>query len=225
MRSLPLLLAGALLSASVSAQNLSSLSQDEASDGLKDALEQSVQLAVKQLGKPGGFANDPLVRIELPGRLEQAARLMKQVGLGAQADELEKRMNLAAEAAVPQARTLLAEAVRNMTLADAKGILSGGEDSATQYLKRSSGEQLRQRFLPIVAQATEQFDLTQQYNALASQAATFGMLDNKHGSIEEYVTEQTLNGLFKVIGQQEKGIRGNPAAAATGLAQRVLSAH
>ncbi|KAF1051349.1 MAG: hypothetical protein GAK43_02448 [Stenotrophomonas maltophilia] len=216
------LFAGVVLSANAFALSLSSLSQTDASGGLKDALTQGAQIAVQQLGKPGGFSNDPAVRIELPGKLGKAAKVMKQFGMGEQVQQLETGMNKAAEAAVPQAQALLVDAVKKMTVQDAKGILQGGNDSATEYLEHSSREQLRQRFLPIVKQATDQVGLAKQYNAFASQAAAFGVGDAKSANIESYVTEQALDGLFKVIAEQEKSIRKNPAAAATSLAKKVF---
>ena len=179
-------------------------------------------MAVQQLGKPGGFSNDPEVRIELPGKLGKAARTMKMMGMGAQVEQLETSMNKAAEAAVPEAQALLLDAVKKMTVTDAKGILSGPNDAATQYLNRTSREQIRARFLPIVKKATDQVGLAQQYNAFASQAATFGVIDAKSASVEGYVTEQALNALFEVIAKQEASIRQNPAGAATSLAKKVF---
>ena len=185
--------AGLLLSANVFALSLSDLSQQDASGGLKDALIQGAQVAVRQLGTPGGFSNNPDVRIELPGKLGKAAKTMKMMGMGAQVDQLEASMNKAAEAAVPQAQALLVDAVKKMTVADAKAILSGPQDSATQYLNKSSREQIRARFLPIVKQATDQVGLAQQYNAFAGQAASFGVVDAKSSTVESYVTEQALD--------------------------------
>jgi hypothetical protein len=216
------LCAGLLISASALALSLSDLSQGDASGGLKDALTQGAQIAVKQLGTPGGFSGNPDVRIELPGNLAKVAKKMKQFGMGDQVDQLEASMNKAAEAAVPQAQALLVDAVKKMTVSDAKGILSGGKDSATQYLNKSSREQIRAKFLPIVKQATDQVGLAKQYNSFAGQAATLGVLDAKSANIENYVTEQALNGLFEMIGKQEETIRKNPAAAATSLAKKVF---
>lgn len=216
------LLASALLSANAFALSLSDLSQTDATGGMKDALTQGAQIAVRQLGQPGGFSNDPQVRIELPGKLGKAAKTMKQFGMGAQVDQLEASMNKAAEAAMPQAQALLVDAVKKMTVKDAKGILQGGDDSATEYLDRSSREQLRAKFLPIIKQSTDQVGLAKQYNAFASQAAAFGVVDAKSANVEGYVTEQALDGLFKVIGEQEKNLRQNPTAAATGLAKKVF---
>ena len=218
------LIAGLLLSAGTFALSLSDLSQQDASGGLKDALIQGAQVAVKQLGTPGGFSNNPDVRIELPGKLGKAAKTMKMMGMGAQVDQLEASMNKAAEAAVPQAQALLVDAVKKMTVADAKAILSGPQDSATQYLNKSSREQIRAKFLPIVKQATDQVGLAQQYNAFAGQAASFGVVDAKSSTVESYVTEQALDGLFEMIAKQEANIRQNPAAAATGLAKKVFGA-
>lgn len=130
------LLTGLMLSASAWALSLSDLSQGDANKALKDALSQGTKVAVQQLGRPGGFSNDPDVRIELPGNIGKASRMLKMMGMGAQVEELETGMNKAAEAAVPQAQALLLEAVKKMTVADAKSILSGGNDSATQYLNR-----------------------------------------------------------------------------------------
>ena len=214
--------AGLLLSASAFALSLNDLSQSDATGGLKDALTQSAQVAVKQLGVPGGFSNNKDVRIELPGNLGKVAKKMKQFGMGAQVDQLETSMNKAAETAVVQAQPILVDAVKKMTVEDAKGILSGGNDSATQYLNKTSREQIRAKFLPIVKQATDQVGLAKQYNSFAGQAATLGVVDAKNANIESYVTEQALNGLFEMIGKQEETIRKNPAAAATSLAKKVF---
>jgi len=218
------LCAGLLLSASALALSLGDLSQKDATGGLKDALTQGAQIAVKQLGTPGGFNNNPDVRIELPGNLGKAAKAMKMFGKGQQVEALEASMNKAAEAAVPQAQAILVDAVKKMTVADAKGILGGGDDAATQYLDKSSREQIRAKFLPIVKQATDQVGLVQQYNSFAGQAAVLGIGNAKTANVENYVTEQALDGLFKMIAQQESSIRENPAAAATSLAKKVFGA-
>ncbi|EPJ96029.1 MULTISPECIES: DUF4197 domain-containing protein [Pseudomonas] len=216
------LCAGLLICANAMALSLGDLSQKDATGGLKDALTQGAQVAVKQLGTPGGFSNNPDVKIELPGKLGKVASKMKAFGMGDQVDQLETSMNQAAEAAVVQAQPILVNAVKNMSVDDAKGILSGGQDSATQYLNKSSREQIRAKFLPIVKQATDKVGLAQKYNAFAGQAATFGVLDAKSSNIENYVTEQALDGLFEMIGKQEATIRQNPAAAATSLAKKVF---
>ncbi|MFC3607245.1 DUF4197 domain-containing protein [Stutzerimonas tarimensis] len=224
MRRFTALIAGLALSANALALSLADLTQSDANAGLRDALSQGAQVAVQQLGRPGGFSDDPALRIGLPGNLGKVAGTMKRMGMGAQVEQLEASMNRAAEAAVPEAEALLLDAVRQMTLADAKSILSGPPDAATTYLSRTSREQIRTRFLPIVKQATDQVGLAQQYNTFAGRAASFGALDAKSANIEGYVTEQALDGLFEVIARQEATIRENPAAAATGLAKKVFGA-
>jgi len=212
------------LCTSAFALSLADLSQGDASGGLKDALTQGAKVAVQQLGKPGGFSNNPDVRIELPGNLGKAAKTMKMMGMGAQVDQLEASMNKAAEAAVPQAQALLVDSVKKMTVQDAKSILAGPQDSATQYLNKTSREQIRAQFLPIVKKATDQVGLAKQYNSFAGQAASFGVIDAKSANIENYVTEQALDGLFAMIAEQEASIRENPAGAATSLAKKVFGA-
>ena len=224
MRVITTLTTGLLLSASAFALSLSDLTQSDASGGLKDALTQGAQIAVKQLGKPGGFSDNDEVRIELPGKLGKAAQTMKMMGMGEQVEELEASMNKAAEAAMPQAQAILVDAVKKMTVSDAKAILAGGEDSATQYLNKSSREQIRAKFLPIVKQATDKVGVAQQYNSFAGQAAALGVVDAKSANVENYVTEKALDGLFKMIAEQEASIRQNPAGAATSLAKKVFGA-
>lgn len=213
---------GLLFAAQACALSLNELSQNQAGDGMKAMLEQSARVAVQQLGQPGGFSNNPEVRIELPGNLGKAARAMKMLGKSKQVTALEDSMNSAAEAAVPQAQELLLDAVKKMTINDAKGILNGPNNSATAYLDRSSREQLRSRFLPMIQQVTQSSGLAQQYNNFAGQAASYGVIDTKDASIENYVTEQALDGLFTIIAEQEASIRQNPAQAATDIAKKVF---
>lgn len=216
------LCAGLLLSGAASALSLSDLSQSDASGGLKDALAQGAQVAVKQLGTPGGFNNNPQVRIQLPAKLEKANKLLGALGMGSQVQELENGMNSAAEAAVPQAQAILINAVKSMTVSDAKGILSGGNDSATEYLNKTSREEIRAKFLPIVKANTDKIGLAQRFNSVAGQAGSVAGLNAKTNTVEGYVTEKALDGLFKMIAQQEETIRKNPAAAATSLAKKVF---
>ena len=211
-----------LFSAQACALSLNDLSQNQAADGLKAMLEESTRVAVQQLGQPGGFNNNPDVRIELPGNLGKAARAMKMLGQGKQVTALENSLNNAAEQAIPEAQALLLDAVKNMTINDAKAILNGPENSATVYLDRSSRDQLRTRFLPMIEQATQSSGLAQQYNNFAGQAASFGVIDAKDASIESYVTEQALDGLFTIIAEQEASIRQNPAQTASDIAKKVF---
>jgi hypothetical protein len=145
------------------------------------------------------------------------------LGMGRQADELVTSMNRAAEMAVKEATPLLVGSVKNMSVSDAKGILTGGDDAATQYFRRTTSDALTQRFLPIVKQATERVQLAQQYNALAGQAAQYGLISKEDANIDLYVTRKALDGLFVVIAEQERMIRRDPMGATTSVAKKVFS--
>ncbi|WP_297911105.1 DUF4197 domain-containing protein [Thiomonas sp.] len=203
---------------------LGALSDSQVGQGLKDALGRGVDVAVSTLGRRDGFWGSPQWRIPLPPALEQASSLMRMAGLGAQADALQLAMNRAAEAAVPEARSLLVSAVRQMTITDAKNILTGGDHAATDYFRAKTQTQLQRSFLPIVHQQTRKVGLAQTYDRYASQAARFGLVKQDQASIDQYVTQQALDRLYQAIGDEEQSIRANPAAAGSALVRKVFGA-
>ena len=203
---------------------LAGLSDAEVGRGLKAALSRGADIAVRELGRENGFYGNAKWRIPLPPALDRAASLMRVAGLGAQADALELAINRAAESAVPQARTLLVDAVRTMSLADAKGILTGGDEAATDYFRRKTAAPLTQRFLPIVARATDRVGLARTYDRFAGQAAQFGLLQQDQSSIEQYVTAQALARLYQAIGEQERAIRADPLGTGSKLLGKVFGA-
>lgn len=206
------------------AAGLDAVSAEESSGALRQALSQGASAAVANLGRADGFLGNPKVRISLPENLQKAEKLMRKVGMGKYADELIVTMNRAAEAAVPEAKELLLNAVKQMTLQDAKAILTGGDDSVTQYFKRTTSTPLTEKFLPIVRQATERVELANKYNRYARQASKLGILDKKDASLEAYVTEKALDGLFLMIAEEERAIRKNPLGQASSLLQKVFGA-
>ncbi len=206
------------------ALTIADLSNQDAVLGLKDALIQGADRAVSQLGTANGFLGNPKVKIPLPGSLQKAERLMRMVGMGAQADELVTSMNRAAEMAVTEAKPLLVDAVKRMSVQDAKGILTGGDDAATQYFRRSTSAALTQKFLPIVKEMTARVNLAQLYNQYAGQAASFGVIDAKDANLDNYVTQKALDGLFLVIAEQERAIRKDPIGSASKMVQKVFGA-
>ena len=171
MRQLLVTLALVSFATHVAAADLSSLSSSEATSGLKEALMQGASKAVGKLGTMDGFLKNPKVKIPLPDSMKKAEKAMRMFGMGKQADELVLKMNRAAEAAVPEAKTLLVDAVKKMSVSDAKNILSGGSDAATQYFRKTTSGPMADKFLPIVKQATENVALAQQYNKFAEMAA------------------------------------------------------
>jgi hypothetical protein len=150
--------------------------------------------------------------------------VIRTIGMATQADELVVRMNRAAEAAVPQAKTLLTNAVKRMSVQDAKGILTGGDDAATQYFKRTTSEPLAKQFQPVVKKAMVKVKLAEKYNEIAASGARLGLVKEEEANLEDYVTRKTLDGLFVVIAEEEKKLRQNPAGAASSIIRKVFGA-
>jgi uncharacterized protein DUF4197 len=222
MRVIGGLLVGIVLSTRALALDLGSLSNADAVSGLKDALSQSSAAAVSKLGVENGFLGNDKVKIPLPDALKRVEGGLRLIGMQRQADELVTAMNRAAEQAVPEAKGLLLGAVKNMSVQDAKGILTGGDTAATEYFRKTTSSQLTAKFLPIVTKATAKVGLAEKYNNLAGRGAQLGLVDAKQAQIENYVTQKTLDGLFLMIAEQEKAIRTNPVGAATGMAKKVF---
>lgn len=218
------LLAGFSIAASAHALSLADISGQEAGGGLKEALTQGVGKAVDLLGRTDGFLGNPKVKIPLPGAMEKAEGLMRGLGMGKQADELITAMNRAAEAAVPEAKKLLVDAVKQMSVEDAKGILGGGNDAGTQYFKRKTEGPLAQKFQPIVRKAIEKVKLKDTYEKFAKKGAQFGLVKEKDAQLENYVTEKALDGLYLMIAEEERAIRENPVGATGNLARKVFGA-
>ena len=198
------------------------LTESDATSGIRAALERGAVSAVGLLGRPDGFLANPKVHIPLPGFLNEAARFLKATGQQRRVDELETALNRAAEAAVPEAKTLLVGAVKGMSVEDAKGILSGGDNSVTQFFATKTRAPLGERFLPIVKRATEKVSLVDKYNAVAGKVASFGLLSTQESNIHSYVTEKALDGLFLMIGEEEHKIRENPVATGSAILKKVF---
>jgi len=216
-------LAGLVISGHAAAQNLAGITNQDAVQALKDALVQGSNKAVSQLSAPNGFLGNPQVKIPLPDTIKRVESGLRMLGMGRQADELVASMNHAAELAVKEATPLLVSSVRSMSVSDAKGILTGPDDAATLYFRRTTSDALTQRFLPIVKEMTARVQLAQQYNALAGQAAQYGLISKEDANIDNYVTHKALDGLFIVIAEQERSIRRDPMGAATSIAKKVFS--
>jgi hypothetical protein len=200
------------------------LSNQDVQRGLKEALTRGADAAVAQLGQKDGFFGNDALRIPLPPALQKAEKAMRLLGMSSEADALVLSMNRAAEAAVPEAKTLLVGAVKDMTLEDAKGILTGGKTSATDFFRRKTEEKLAERFQPVVKSHTDRIGLAQQYNRYAGVAAQFNLLDKQQTTVESYVTQQALDRLYLLIGEKEAAIRANPVQAGSELLKRVFGA-
>jgi hypothetical protein len=200
------------------------LSEADASLGVRAALERGASSAVGLLGRPGGFLDNPKVRIPLPGFLKEAAKLAKFTGQQKRVDDLVTAMNRAAEAAVPEAKELLVSAVKAMSVDDARKIVTGGDNSVTQFFASKTRTSLAARFLPIVTKATEKVALADKYNALAGKAASTGLVKKEDANIQQYVTGKTLDGLYLMIGEEERKIRKDPIGTGSAILQKVFGA-
>ena len=217
-------LLGALALRQAHALTLADLSNADASKGLKTALEKGALSAVGLLSAPDGFLGNEKVRIPLPGYLNDAANLMRTLGQGARVDELITAMNRGAESAVPMAKDLLVNAVRTMSVTDAKGILAGGNTAVTEFFASKTRPALATKFLPVVTKATEKVGLADKYNQLAGKAAELGLVKKEDANIQQYVTGKTLDGLFFMISEEEKKIRQNPVAYGSAILTKVFGA-
>lgn len=213
-----------VLAASPAVAGIADISNADAVSGLKQALNDGSAAAVKLLGQENGYFGNAKVKIPLPPSLQKIESGLRMMGMKKQADELVLSMNRAAEAAAPEAKQLLVDAVKKMSVQDAKAILTGGDTAATDYFRRTTQPQLTQRFLPIVKKATDRVGLAQQYNSLAGQGAALGLVKQDDASIETYVTRKALDGLYLMIAEQEKSFRQNPVGATSDIVKKVFGA-
>ncbi len=206
-------------------QSLADLSTEQLTRGLKEALGKGLQQAIASLGKPGGFLTNLNVKIPMPEKMQAVEKALRTLGQEQLADEFITTMNKAAEQAVPAAADVFVGGLKNMTLDDAKMILSGPKDAATQYFHRTTGAELNQKFLPIVQQATAKSGATAAYKQLTEKAKLAGpFLSIPYLDLDAYVTGKAMDGLFTMVAEEEKRIRENPVARSTDLLKSVFGA-
>jgi hypothetical protein len=218
------------------------LSNTQADSGLREALRVATQRTVSRVGKPGGYLSDPAIKIPLPSYLASARDLLAKAGMSGMLDDLELRMNRAAEAAAPKAADIFGQAIASMSVSDAKGIITGPKDAATQYFKRTTTKPLTEAFRPIMEQSLSQAGATQAFQKVSKSVA--GSASSAGGGLgglaglagmggggsaapqgfdfTEYAVGKALDGLFHYIGQEEAAIRTNPAARSTELLKQVF---
>lgn len=209
---------------SASSTGLAGISNKDQVGSLKQALTQGAEMAVATLAKENGFLGNDKVRIPLPESLQKADNLLRKFGMSKYADDLNTSMNRAAEAAVPEAKNLLTGAVKKMTVSDAKAILMGGDDAATQYFRKNTEAALSEKFKPIVNNSMKKVKLAEKYDQFAGKGAKLGLVDERDTKLDDYITRKALDGLFLMMAEQEKAIRANPLQATGALAQKVFSA-
>jgi len=207
-----------------SAQSLSELSDKDLGAGLRGALERGAEIAVSLLGKKDGFWADERVRIPLPDWIKKVERAIKLLGKSKDIEDMKVAVNRAAEQAVPQAKALLMTAVRTMSVEDARQILTGGDNSVTQFFQSRTRDSLTQRFLPVVSNVTSRIGLAGQYNQLAAQVQQTGLikLSPDQARVENHVTSKALDGLYFMIAEEERKIRRDPVGTGSEILKRVF---
>jgi uncharacterized protein DUF4197 len=198
------------------------LTESDATGGIRAALQRGALSAVALLGRTDGFLGNPKVRIPLPGHLEDASNLLRKLGQGRRVDELVTSMNRAAERAVPEAKSLLVQAAKSISVEDALRIVRGGDTSVTEYFAGKTREPLGERFLPIVTRATERVALAEKYNAIAERASRFGLVRSEDANLQQHVTAKALDGLYLMIGEEERKIRRDPVATGSAILRKVF---
>ncbi len=197
-------------------------SEGDAAVGIRAALERGALAAVAQLGKSDGFLGNPLVRIPLPGYLNDAAKLMRTLGQGKKVDELVTAMNRAAEAAMPEAKSLFVSTIKAISVEDALKLVRGGNTAVTEFFAGKTRSPLGEKFLPIVTRATEKVQLAERYNAVASKAASMGLVKGDDANVQKHVTTKALDGLYFMVGEEEKKIRADPVKTGSAILRKVF---
>jgi hypothetical protein len=201
----------------------SGVTDSKASAGLKEALQVATEKAVALTGRPNGYFSDAAIKILMPQKLQTMQQGLRAVGYGPQIDEFVLSMNRAAEQAAPAAKQIFGEAITSMTFDDAKKILSGGNTSATDYFKAKTTDKLTAAFRPVIDKSMSEVGVTRQYQALMGKFETIPFAKTQSFDLDNYVTGKALDGLFHVVGEQEKAIRTNPAARTTELLKEVFA--
>jgi hypothetical protein len=190
--------------------------------GLKEALQIGTGKAVETVSAPDGFYNNPKIKIPLPGAVQKVEKALRLVGYGETVDAFELSMNRAAEKATPQAKALFVDAIKTMGFEDARKILNGGDNAATQYFEEKTSGRLQEMFKPIVNQTMGEVGVTKAYQDLDAKVQTIPMAGKMSFDLDQYVTDRTMSGLFTMLAEEEAKIRRNPAARTTDLLKKVF---
>lgn len=214
---------GASSAAGVGATALpAGMSDADIAKGLKEALGKGVSTSIASLGKTDGYMGNQAVRILLPQQLQKLEAPLRLAGQGQLIDDLVLAMNRAAEQAVPQAAVILGDAVKNMSVTDAKGILTGPQDAATQYFRKSSGDKIGQLMQPIISKATDSVGVAKAYKRLTANPMAASLAQSYGLDLDAYVNAKAQDGLFTLIAKEEADIRNNPAERTTSLLKKVF---
>ena len=194
----------------------------EVAAGLKEALTVGTENVVAQLGQPGGFSADPAIHIPLPSSLKTVQAGLETLGMASMLDDLEAKLNEAAEVATPKAQEFFVDAISDMTLDDAMKIYNGGNDSATRYFQSKMSKPLADEMAPVVEDSLSDVGAVKQYDAVMGKYEDIPFMPDAKADLTGYVVEKGMDGIFHYLAEQEAAIRTNPAARTTELLQKVF---
>ena len=199
-----------------------SISDSEIIEGLKEALEIGSAKAVDLVSKTDGYYKNPKIKIPLPESAQKVETLLRGAGFGQKVDAFEMSMNRAAEQAAPEAKSIFWDAIKNMDIDEARKILNGRDDEATRYFKDKTYQRLEQSFKPIVQSSMGDVGVTRAYQDLNQKVKTIPFAGDMSFDLDQYVTDGALDGLFKMLAEEERKIRSDPAARVTDLLKKVF---
>lgn len=199
------------------------LSSQEVAEGLKQALTQGISKGAQQASKTDGYYRNPKIKIPFPEDVQRVEQKLRQIGLGSEVDKFVLTLNRGAEEAAKEARPIFVDAIKSMSIQDAWAILRGDDNAATQYLQRTTGNQLRAKFQPVISNALEQVEATRYYGNIVTTYNQLPGVQRVNPDLEDYATTKAIEGLFLLVAEEEKNIRENPVARTTDLLKRVFS--
>lgn len=190
--------------------------------GLKEALNMGTEKAVANVSQVDGFFGNHMIKILMPENIKKVANVLREIGYQKEVDDFVLSMNRAAEKAAPEAISFFVDAIKEMTFEDARGILNGGETSATEFFKRKTRDKIYEAFKPIISSSINEVGVTRSYKEMMGKYESIPFMSTESTDLDQYVTNKAMDGLFYMVGQEEKKIRTDPAARATDLLKSVF---
>lgn len=200
------------------------LTTAEVADGLKEALIKGISTGSDLVSQLDGYFKNPEIKIPFPPEVKRVEDKLRQIGLGSEVDKFVVQLNRGAEDAAKEAKPIFITAIRSMTIQDAWAILRGENDAATQYLKRTTSEQLKSKFKPVIQNSLQKVNATKYYSDIVTRYNQLPLVQKVNPNLDDYATDRAIEGLFLMIAKEEKNIRENPIARTTELLKKVFGA-
>lgn len=198
------------------------LTTSEVAEGLKEALIKGISTGSDLVSQVDGYFKNPEIKIPFPPEVKRVEDKLRQIGFGSEVDKFVMQLNRGAEDAAKEAKPIFISAIRSMTIQDAWAILRGEQDAATQYLKRTTSDQLKTKFKPVIQTSLNKVNATKYYGDIVNRYNQLPLVQKVNPNLDEYATDKAIEGLFVMIAKEEKNIRENPIARTTELLKKVF---